>query len=297
MLTAGLWDDNLNYDFFTSYRAAHATLDGIPPFAPADFDAAHSRFAQRAAFSNIDAVIVLDTTGSMSDELSYLTAEFGNIQSEIAAAFPSASQRWALVVYRDTPATDPGDAYVFRTFDFTSDPQTFTATIGQQTAEAGGDYPESPEIGLSQLPSLSWRNDPTVARIGFWVADAPHHASRAPQMEAAIQGLQASGVHLYPVSASGTDDLLEYTMRSAAQLTGGRYLFLTDDSGIGDPHKIPEIPCYYVTLLEKALVRVSLMELSGQYIPPSASDVVRTFGDPTKAGACTTQGGQQVQIF
>jgi len=44
-------------------------------------------------------------------------------------------------------------------------------------------------------------------------------------------------------------------MRSAAEITGGRYLFLTDDSGVGGPHKTPEIPCYFVTKLARALVR------------------------------------------
>jgi hypothetical protein len=46
----------------------------------------------------------------MGDEIAYLTAEFAAIAAAIAAEFPNADQRWALVVYRDTPDTDPGDA-------------------------------------------------------------------------------------------------------------------------------------------------------------------------------------------
>ena len=300
VLTAGIWDDNLNYSFFKTYLAAHQgqnAIAGDPGFAAADYDAANTQFAQRGTFTNIDAALVIDTTGSMGDEISYLTAEFANIQSAIQAAFPTATQRWALIVYRDTPDTDPGDAYVSKTFDFTANAASFAAEISAQTADNGGDYPESPEIGLQQLPTLSWKGDASTAKVAFWVADAPQHTYRAAQMKKAISDTLGAGIHLYPVSASGTDDLLEMTMRSAAQLTGGRYLFLTDDSGVGDPHKTPEIPCYFVTRLEKALVRVASMEITGTYIAPAASDIIRTDGTANPDGTCTTGTGAVVRIF
>ena len=49
----------------------------------------------------------------------------------IQAQFPAADQRWALVLYRDTPDHDPRDAYVVQSFDFTGDAQKCAATIGQ----------------------------------------------------------------------------------------------------------------------------------------------------------------------
>jgi hypothetical protein len=292
-----MWDDNLNYDFFGRYIAAHAQMLGDPGFAKADYDDSNLHFTQRGPHAAIDAALVLDTTGSMADELSYLTAEFANIWSAIAASSPNVSQRWALVVYRDTPDTDPGDEYIVRSFDFTDSAQMFAATIGQQTAANGGDYPESPELGLEELGKLTWRADPSVARLAFWVADAPHHDYRAAAMKQAIFGVRAGAIRVYPVSASGTNDLLELTMRSAAELTGGRYMFLTDDSGVGDPHKAPEIPCYTVTRLKSALVRAASMELSGTYSPPAPADVIRTVGSPAADGTCTTQDGQQVHVL
>jgi hypothetical protein len=297
VLTAGVWDDGLNYAFFQSYLAQHTGLAGSPGFTAAEYDASHAEFATRSARAVVDAAIVIDTTGSMTDELTYLTAEFANIAGAVSAAFPNADQRWALVVYRDTPDTDPGDAYVVRSYDFTGDAQTFAATVGAQWAANGGDYPESPEIGLEQLPLLSWRTDPSVAKVAFWVGDAPQHDTRGTAMKQAILGAHAAGIHVYPVSASGTNDLLELTMRSAAEITGGRYLFLTDDSGVGDPHKVPEIPCFYVTRLEKALIRVVSMELSGAYAGPNPTDILRVSGDPSLSGSCTIADGSQVQIF
>ena len=299
ILTAGVWDDGLNYSFFSTYAAGKTGLAGSPNFASTDLDAAHTEFEQRTAHTVIDAALVIDTTGSMGDELSYLTSEFAAISASIAASFPNADQRWALVVYRDTPDTDPGDAYVVKSYDFTGDLTAFATTVGSQQAANGGDYPESPEQGLGALPQLSWRTGASVAKVAFWVADAPQHDYRGPQMKAAIQAVQGAGVHVYPVSASGTNDLLELTMRTTAEMTGGRYLFLTNDSGVGDPHKIPEIPCYYVTLLKKALVRVASMELSGTYVGPDPADVIRISGDASPDGTCSTgdDAGTRVQIF
>jgi hypothetical protein len=297
LLTAGLWDDSLNYTFFGKYLASHGPIVGDPGFAQSDYDASHTSFAQLKPHTVVDAALVLDTTGSMSDELVYLTAEFANIWSAISQALPNATQRWALILYRDRPDTDPGDAYVVKTFDFTDNAQTFAQTLGMQTADNGGDYPEAPELGLEQLKQVSWRTDPSAAKIAFWVGDAPHHEQYAGEMKQAILNTLSAGIHIYPVSASGTNDLLELTMRSAAEITGGRYLFLTDDSGIGDPHKIPEIPCYFVTKLAKALVRAVAMEVSGMHIGPDPADVIRTVGNPSSNGQCVTQDGQTVQLF
>ena len=44
-------------------------------------------------------------------------------------------------------------------------------------------------------------------------------------MVSAFTDAQTLGIRIYPVAASGADDLLEYTMRSAAEVTGGRYPF------------------------------------------------------------------------
>jgi hypothetical protein len=298
VLTAGVWDDGLNFPFFSSYLASHTQIAGDPGFALGDFSAAHAASAQLTPRSVVDVALVIDTTGSMGDEIAYLTAEFAGISGAIASKFPNADQRWALVVYRDTPDYDPGDDYVVKSFDFTGNAANFASTIGAQSAGNGGDYPESPELGLEELGKLTWRTDPSVAKLAFWVADAPHHTERAAAMKKAIVDTENAGIRLYPVSASGTDDLLELTMRSAAELTGGRYLFLTDDSGVGGVHKIPEIPCYFVTRLEKALVRVVSMELAGDYIGPDAADILRVSGNASSDGTCAVEGdGGIVQIF
>jgi hypothetical protein len=238
----------------------------------------------------LDLALVIDTTGSMQDEIDYLKAEVSDIAGRITADFPNVTQRWALVLYRDT-----GDEYVVRSFDFTSSLSTFQSRLAAQMAGGGGDYPEAPDQGLAALNTLSFNPD-AVARLAFWIADAPHHVGREAAMVSNFLTAQQLGIHIYPVAASGANDLVEYTMRTAAEVTGGRYLFLTNDSGIGGSHQEPTIPCYFVTTLGHAMVRMAAMELTGTQIEVNAADVIRTAGDPV-GGRCTLAGGQVLQAL
>jgi len=112
-----------------------------------------------------------------------------------------------------------------------------------------------------------------------------------------VRALRDQNVHLYPIAASGADDLTEYEMRSAAVMTGGRYVFLTDDSGVGGGHAEPHIPCYAVTRLDRAIVRVLETEVSGAPIPVAREDVLRTTGNPRPDGTCKLASGELVAAF
>ena len=85
--------------------------------------------------------------------------------------------------------------------------------------------------------------------------------------------------------------LFSASQAEAAQLTLGRYIFLTDDSGIGGPHAEPHIPCYQVQLLEHLLIRAIRSELSGRRLPASGTEVIRTVGSPRQDGSCMLQDG------
>lgn len=292
VLTAGAWDDSRNFDFFTSYRKSREQIAGRLPFTDQDFlDALAAAREEQPAKETLDVSFVIDTTGSMSDEIAYLQAEFMALSEAIAEAYPDAAQRWSLVVYRDQ-----GDLYTVRAYDFVDDVGSFQATLAEQHADGGGDFPEAPDQGLARAAALDWRTDEDTARLAFWVADAPHHVQNARKMADAVEALIESGVHVYPVASSGVDELSELTMRSVAQLTGGRYLFLTDDSGIGGTHKEPTLPCYFVTKLDDAILRMVDIELTGEYREPTADQVIRTGGNP-KNRRCTLESGEVVEAY
>jgi hypothetical protein len=171
----------------------------------------------------------------------------------------------------------------------------FQQSLEQQSASGGGDYPEAADRGVEAAVNLSWRTDDT-ARLLFWVADAPHHAGTEQLLVDAVRRAAQNDVHIYPVAASGTSPLAEYSRRSAAQLTLGRYLFLTDDSGIGNPHAEPTIPCYFVTRLDDAVLRMVDIEMSGVYHEPAPEEIIRTGGDP-EDGTCELTNGDEAIVF
>jgi hypothetical protein len=292
-LTAGAWDDNRNFDFFLDYLTREQTPPtGALPIELDEHELSNEEHSvQLGPRETLDVSLVIDTTGSMGDEIQYLKTEFLALSRSIEALHPDAAQRWSLVVYKDE-----GDAYVFRKFDFGSDPEAYQLTLAAQNSGGGGDFPEAPEQGIAAANQLGWRTDDATARLLFWVADAPHHAVNARAMADAIRGAQDLRVHVYPVASSGIDELTERSMRSAAQLTGGRYLFLTDDSGVGGAHKEPTVPCYFVTKLNAAILRMIDIELSGTYYEPAPEDILRTGGNPT-SGACQLESGGQVQPY
>lgn len=291
-LTAGVWDDNLNYEFFGKYLGQSKGMAGLNIFGQAERDAAHARsLAQGSVKSELDVVLVLDTTSSMGDELRFLQDEFQAIASTVKAKFPQTTPRFGLVLYRDH-----GDEYLTRPFEFTSDVAQFQSNLAAQRAAGGNDIPEAVPEGLQGGVSLGWRTAGNVARVMFWVADAPQHFGEEPKVKAAVDGALQKGIHVYPVASSGVDASAELTMRATAQITGGRYVFLTDDSGIGNPHAEPHIPCYVVTPLAGAIVRMVESEMSGARSEPEAKDVLRTVGNPTN-GKCTITDQSQVILY
>ena len=227
----------------------------------------------------LDLAFVIDVTGSMSDELRYLTDEFADIVERVEGRYPGVDLRFGLVAYRDE-----GDQFVTRRFDFTRSADEMQRRLAGLRADGGGDYPEAMDQALESALDLDWRTG-TAGRIAFLVADAPPHADKTEKTLAAVREARARGLRLYPVAASGVADEAEYVMRAAAVLTQGRHLFLTDDSGVGLPHAEPKIACYQVTPLNSLIVRVVASELEGRRVEADRADVIREVGD-YDAGVC-----------
>jgi hypothetical protein len=236
----------------------------------------------------LDLAFVVDATGSMGDEMAYLTKEIQGISSEIANRFPTLDTRYSLVVYRDK-----GDAYVTRTFGF-SDLTTFRDALSLQSADGGGDTPEAMEAGLSEMNKLAWRPG-HVARVSFLVADAPPHDADWASAIGSSHEARKAGIRLYPVAASGVDDNAERVMRISGQLTLGRYIFLTNDSGIGGDHAEPHIPCFEVSTLARVVRRAIASEVLGSRALPESGDIIRSVGAPVD-GICTLADGSKAYL-
>lgn len=206
----------------------------------------------RSSAPALDLAFVIDTTGSMGDEIAYLQAELAGVVKRVKTEHAMRRVRLGLVLYKDR-----GDEYVTRSFDFTEDLGKFLGELAGASASGGGDMPESVNQALRDtVKELSWAGDES-ARMAVLVADAPPHyyADEQYTYKNAINDLSARGVKLVTLGASGIDKSTEFVFRQMSAYTGGRYIFLTDDSGVGESHLTPDISGYQVEHLDRLLVR------------------------------------------
>ena len=224
-----------------------------------------------APVRKFDLLLAIDTTGSMGDEISYLKSELRAILADIARTHPGLDIRLGLVAYRDL-----GDVYVTRTYPFTANLDSMQANLRAQYADGGGDYPEAMDLALARAVQQDWR--PDAVKSLLLVADAPPHDENIGKAWRAAEAARARRIQIVPVAASGVGDTAEYVMRAMAAATQSRYIFLTDDSGIGNPHAPPAVDCYLVTRLDRLVRRVLDSQISGRRVEPREGEVIRSVG-------------------
>lgn len=201
----------------------------------------------------LDLMFVVDTTGSMQDELDFLKAELINVIDRVRRDNANIPTRLSVNVYRDE-----GDEYVIRSTPFDSNYQNAQRFLDKQTASGGGDYEEAVEQALNDALFKHEWNMEARARLLFLVLDAPPHNTPAiaAQMHRLTAAAAAMGVRIIPVASSGVDKDTEFLLRSLAAASGGTYVFLTDDSGVGEAHLEPTIGPYDVEQLNNLLARL-----------------------------------------
>lgn len=229
--------------------------------------------AQASLPPQLDVAFVVDTTGSMCDELAYLQSEAVAIVASVQSQ-RTVDTRVANILYRDE-----GDDYVVQATQFgasTSDGPAIEA-LKRGTCGGGGDYPEAMDKALQSASQLQWRSGNT-ARVSFLIADAPPQDANLQATLNHALTLRRAGVKVYGLAASGVGDTAEYLMRMMALVTGARHLWLTDDSGIGHSHQEPKVRCYQVTRLDQLLKRVLRSELGGTRVEAEPSEIIREVG-------------------
>jgi len=215
-----------------------------------------------------DIAFVVDATGSMGDEIAYLKAELEDVLNKIKKQHKDIQVNTSSVFYRDH-----GDSYLVKKSDFSTDIKTSINFINEQNAGGGGDFPEAVDAGLNTaINELSWSDD-ALAKVIFLILDAPPHADRESikNMQKLTEKAAEKGIRIVPVTASGIDKSTEYLMRSIALATNGTYVFLTDDSGIGNAHIKPTTDEYQVEFLNDVFIRLIKQYLT---IPDCGEEIV-----------------------
>ena len=183
----------------------------------------------------VDAVFLLDATGSMGDEIDAVKERIQGMISAIALADPAPDVRFGVVAYRDRE-----DDYVTRVYQLTRDIDRIVDNLEQIEADGGGDYPESLNEGLHvALDDIDWDAATGVARLVFLIGDAPPHLDYSDDFDyrREIGNAEARAIAVHAIGASGLDEEGEKIYREIAAGTGGSFQWLAyqqsylDDEG------------------------------------------------------------------
>lgn len=199
----------------------------------------------------LDLMFVCDTTGSMGDELRYLQAELEDIILQVKKQNGNIPLQLSVNFYRDKY-----DSYVVRPFPFTTEINSALQNLKQQSASGGGDFEEAVDQALNDaIHNHQWSNTAT-AKLLFLVLDAPPHDTDKAKIQKLLADAAERGIRVIPVTASGIDKNTEYLMRAFSVGTGGTYVALTNDSGVGGDHIAPSVGETQVYKLNDLIVKI-----------------------------------------
>ena len=209
-----------------------------------------------ASLSNtVDIAFIVDATGSMGDEISFLKSDLQSILTKVGEMETDRTIYTGTVFYRDSD----GDEYLTKFSPFTTDISSTMGFIGEQYADGGGDTPEAVHSALeAALSDLQWHKA-AYSKMAFLILDAPAHKDHPGVIESlqkSVKQFASMGVKLIPVFCSSYEKECEFMCRQFAILTGGTYVFLTNDSGVGGDHIEASVGDYQVEHLNTLMVRL-----------------------------------------
>ena len=210
-------------------------------------DATLVKTAEAAAKTALQVALIIDTTGSMGDELAYLQKDFASIAEDAGVD----GVTYSVNFYRDD-----GDEYVTKCNPFSDDISVVKSLLNDEYCAGGGDTPEAVDRILKEAitDNTDWADG--CEKIAFLIFDAPPHYGVEETVVEAVRSAASRGIRLIPVVASNSDRETELFGRAIAAVTGGTYVFLTDDSGVGASHLEPIVGDFEVELLHDVIVRI-----------------------------------------
>ena len=192
----------------------------------------------------IDVVFVIDSTGSMNDEIRTVQTHLTKIIKEVKSGQPTPDLRVGVVSYRDHQPED--NDYIWKKNDLTYDIDDALEFIWSIEASGGGDLPEAVADGLEvAINDMDWGYDyidqnqytsrQYSKKLIFLIGDAAPHGvgaegDRHPQWcpfgynyKDLIEQANQKDITIYTVSGSGIDDVGVRVFKQIAEKTGGMY--------------------------------------------------------------------------
>ncbi len=252
----------------------------------------------------IEAVFVLDTTGSMGGLIQAAKEKIWSIASTMAAAQPAPEIRMGLVAYRDR-----GDDYVTKVVDLSPDLDAVQAELMRFQAQGGGDGPESVNQALDDaVHRIGWGREANIYRVIFLVGDAPAHLDYQDDVpyprtlsEARQRGIRVNAIQCGNLADTATE------WQRIAQLGDGGY-FQVDQAGsavaIATPYDEPlarlsadldDTRLYYGKAGERAAKREKLAVVKESQAAASPAALARRAGFVvSKSGAASLVGDKEL---
>lgn len=212
----------------------------------------------------LDILFVLDTTGSMGEEIKRLKKTIEIINLNLSSLPSKPRVRFGMVLYKDR-----NDAYRTKIVPLTGDLDEFQKALSTVGASGGGDTPEDLQSALKEaMQNIDWNKD--GIRLAFIITDAPPHLDygQTYTYKSASADAKKGGIKIHAVGTGGLNITGEYVLRQISQYTSGRYIFLTygeqGESEGGRPGSVSHHTGsnYQTDKLEAIIIRFAREELS-----------------------------------
>ena len=215
----------------------------------------------------LDIVFIMDTTGSMGEEIERLKLTIELIHMNLSSLPNDLIIRFGMVMYKDR-----NDIYLTESIPLTADLEKFQEELNKVTAEGGGDMPEDLQYALQDtLQNIDWNLSASGIRLAFIITDAPPHLDYRDQKYKytdAVRDARGIALKIHSIGTGGLNESGEYILRQIAQYTGGRYIFLTygesGESSGGTPGSVSHHTGanYQTDKMESIIIRFAKEEIA-----------------------------------
>lgn len=193
----------------------------------------------------IDVVFVIDSTGSMNDEIEVVKDKLKEMVRQISEGQPTPEVRYGLVTYRDR-----GDEYVVKKFPFTRNIDEIQNNINSLVAKGGGDIPESVNEAMHvAIQEMEWDTKPEVGKMVFLIGDAGPHMDYTGDYDYRneIKVANSKGIQIFTIGCSGIDQSGNgiSVFQEIARETGGTFDYLTYQQTYVDQQGRQKAVIYY----------------------------------------------------
>lgn len=224
----------------------------------------------------LDVLFIMDTTGSMGEEIERLKATIEIIYLNVTSMPVDIDLRFGMVLYKDRE-----DEYLTKTIPLTSDLDSFITELNAVYADGGGDTPEDMQEALREsIQGIVWSDSASAIRLGFLITDAPpqFYKNQTFTYDKTAKEARAKAIKIFTIGTGGLDISGEYILRQISQYTMGRYIFLTygetGESEGGAPGSVSHHTGtnYQTDKLESIIIRFTKEEISNLTDTPLPAD-------------------------